>query len=362
MSKIQFVDLQAQYRGISDEVNKAIAMVLEKGDFILGNDVSQFEEEFAAYSGCKHGIGVGSGTEALHLALLACDIGPGDEIVTVANTYIATVLAISYAGAKPVLVDIDPDTYNIDVKKIESVITKKTKAIIPVHLYGQPADMDSIMAIAKEHKLKVIEDACQAHGATYKDKKVGSLGDIGCFSFYPGKNLGAYGDGGMVTTNDSILADKVRMLRNYGQREKYYHLIKGFNSRLDTIHAAILRVKLKRLDVWNDLRRQHACEYNKLLEGKVVIPNEAAHIKHVYHLYVIRVDDRNNMIEIFNNAGIATGIHYPVPVHLQEAYKDLGYKVGDFPVTEDYAKKILSLPIYPELMKDDIKMISGVIR
>ncbi|MBI5050218.1 MAG: DegT/DnrJ/EryC1/StrS family aminotransferase [Nitrospirae bacterium] len=361
MSKIQFVDLQAQYRGISDEVNKAIARVLEKGDFILGNDVSRFEDEFAAYSGCKHGVGVGSGTEALHLALMACDVGPGDEVITTANTYIATVLAISYVGARPVLVDVDPETYNIDVKKIEKAITKKTKAIIPVHLYGQPADMDSVMAIARQDKLKVIEDACQAHGAEYKGKRVGSIGDIGCFSFYPGKNLGAYGDGGMITTTDNILADRVRMLRNYGQREKYHHLVKGFNSRLDTMQAAILRVKLKRLGEWNEQRRRHAYEYNKLLKGKVAIPYESPETWHIYHLYVVRVNDRDKIMEEFNNAGIATGIHYPVPIHLQEAYKDLGYKAGGFPITEDYAKKILSLPIFPELTSENIRKIAEIL-
>lgn len=357
--KIEFVDLKSQYQTIADEIDQAINKVVKNGDFILGEAVAIFEKEFAEYCQCKCGIGVGSGTEALHLALKACDIGPDDEVITAANTYIATVLAITYSGARPVLIDINPETYNMDVKKLEAVINNKTKAIIPVHLYGQPADMDPILGIAKRHNLKVIEDACQAHGAEYKGKRLGSLGDIGCFSFYPGKNLGAYGDGGMVVTNNESLAEKVKMLRNYGQKVKYYHLMKGFNSRLDTIQAAILMVKLKKLDKWNKMRRENAKKYSYFLKNSnIVIPLEMSYVKHVYHLYVIRVNNREKLQKRLAERGISTGVHYPIPVHLQEAYKDLGYTLGDFPVAEGYSDNILSLPMYPELTNAQIEIVS----
>jgi len=362
MKKILLVDLKGQYLNFKKEIDQAIQKVIDNSDFILGKEVELFEKEFASFSEAKYGIGVASGTEALHLSLLALGVGPGDEVITAANTFVATVLAISYTGARPVLVDINPDNYNLDVSLIKKAITKRTKAIIPVHLFGQPAGMDSIMEVAKEYNLEVIEDACQAHGAEYKGKKVGSIGDVGCFSFYPGKNLGAYGDGGMVLTNNEEIAQKVRMLRNYGSRVKYHHEFKGFNSRLDTIQATILRVKLKRLEEWNEARRRHALRYNELLkDAKVIIPKEEDYAKHVYHLYVIRIKERNKMLEYLKSKGIFAGIHYPIPIHLLRAYQDLGYKKGSFPLTEKYANEILSLPMYPELSEEQINYIAEVI-
>lgn len=356
---VPFVDLKTQYLALKKEIDPAIHKVMAKADFILGQEVELFEKEFSHFSGAVYGIGVASGTEALYLSLLALGIGSGDEVITAANTFVATVLPISYTGARPVLVDIDKETYNIDIALIRKAITRKTKAIIPVHLYGQPLDMDPIMKIAKEYNLKVIEDACQAHGAEYKGKKVGGIGDVGCFSFYPGKNLGAYGDGGMVLTNNEKVAQKIRMLRNYGSQTKYYHDFKGFNSRLDTIQAAILMVKLRRLEQWNEARRKHALKYNELLkESDVTTPIERGYARHVYHLYVIRVKDRDKLLEHLKGRGIFTGIHYPIPVHLLDAYRDLGYKEGEFPVTEKCSKEILSLPMFPELTEEQIEYVS----
>jgi dTDP-4-amino-4,6-dideoxygalactose transaminase len=297
-----------------------------------------------------YGVGVDSGTSALELALRAYEIGPGDEVITAANTFIATVLAISYTGATPVLVDIDPESYNLDPARVEQVITSRTKAIVPVHLYGQPADMDPIVEIARRHHLVVIEDAAQAHGARYKGRRAGSLGDAAAFSFYPAKNLGAYGDGGMVVTNDSKIADSLRMLRNYGQSKKYHHQLKGFNRRLDTLQASVLRVKLKYIDQWNAARRRHARLYNKgLNESGLILPIEAEGSDSVFHLYVVRTDQREQLQRGLQQEGISTGIHYPIPIHLQPAYEDLGYQRGDFPITEQFAEQILSLPMYPEL-------------
>lgn len=359
---IPFVDLKEQYQALSREINQVVAEVMGNSDFILGKEVDLFEQEFATFCGARYGVGVGSGTDALHLALLATGIRPGDEVITAANTFIATALAISYAGATPVLVDIDADTYNINTAKIQSAITEKTRAIVPVHLYGQPADMDSILEIARKNNLIVIEDACQAHGAEYKGKRVGGIGDAGCFSFFPSKNLGAYGDGGMVITNNEEIAGKVRMLRNYGSVKKYYHELKGFNSRLDTIQAAILRVKLKMLGQWIELRRRHAFKYNELLEDTIVItPREADHVRHVYHLYVVRIAERDKLLADLRSEGISTVIHYPVPIHLQDAYENLGYKKGSFPITEQYADEILSLPMYPELKEEHIKTVAEAI-
>ena len=361
--KIPLVDLKAQYSDIKNEIMIAIKKVMDNTDFILGEEVRLFEEEFASYSQVEYVIGVGSGTDALYLALLACGIGPGDEVITAANTFIATVLAISHTGARPVLVDVDPENYNIDPPLIRKAITRETKAIIPVHLFGQPADMDSIMKIAKEHNLKVVEDACQAHGAEYKGRRVGCIGDIGCFSFYPGKNLGAYGDGGMVLTNNEEIAQKIKMLRNYGSRVKYYHEFRGFNSRLDTIQAAILRVKLKRVEEWNEARRRHALEYNELLkDADVVIPKEEDYAKHVYHLYVIRTKQRDELLRYLESKRIFAGIHYPIPIHLLKAYQDLKYKKGDFPTTEEHAKEIISLPIFPELTSPQIEYVVCAIK
>jgi dTDP-4-amino-4,6-dideoxygalactose transaminase len=347
---VPFVDLAAQYAEISVDVRQAINGVLESSDFILGRDVRAFEEEFAAYCGVEHAVAVDSGTSALELALRACGIGAGDEVITAANTFIATALAISHAGARPVLVDIDPETYALDVARLREAVGARTKAIIPVHLYGHPADMDPIMEIAHQHGLRIIEDACQAHGARYKGKRVGSFGDAAAFSFYPGKNLGAYGDGGMVVSNDAGIADTLRLLRDYGQREKYHHLLRGFNRRLDSVQAAILRVKLKHLDAWNASRREHARVYRHLLAGAdVLIPTPAVHVEPVWHLFVICSTRRDALRDYLSNLGIVTGIHYPTPIHLQPAYRDLGYRAGAFPVTESAAAQMLSLPMYAEL-------------
>ena len=357
--RVPFVDLQAQYRTIADEINTAIHSVLERTAFILGEEVALLETEFAEFIGVKQAIGVGSGLAALELALRACGIGPGDEVITAANTFIATVLAISAVGAQPVLVDVEPTTYNMDPAALSAAITPRTRAIIPVHLYGQPADLDSILAIAKHHDLLVIEDAAQAHGACYEGQRVGGFGHAAAFSFYPAKNLGAYGDGGMVVTNDAKIAEKTRQLRNYGQRVKYHHAVMGTNSRLDTIQAAILRVKLRHLDRWNASRREHATDYNRLLAGLPVDrPAVADNVEHVYHLYVIQVSDRDRVQTSLRANEIATGIHYPIPVHLQEACSHLGYQRGDFPVTEAAATRILSLPMYPELTTAQIEYVA----
>jgi len=332
---VQFVDLTAQYASIEEEVNAAISRVLHKADFILGDDVRLFEEEFAAYCTTKYAVGLDSGTSALELAMRAYNIGAGDEVITPANTFIATALAISYTGAKVVLVDVDPKTFTLDPSKLAQAITKRTKAIIPVHLYGQTADMDPILDFARRNHLIVIEDACQAHGATYKGKRAGSLGHAAAFSFYPGKNLGAYGDGGGVVTNDEVIYKKLLMLRNYGQTKKYHHEMQGFNRRLDTLQAAVLRVKLKYLDGWNAARREHADQYAELLTGSpVVVPEEPDYAQSIYHLYVIRTQDRDGLKAHLTERGIAAIMHYPLPIHLQPAYQNLGYERGDFPVTE----------------------------
>jgi len=357
--KIPLVDLKIQYEMIKEEVNEAIKRVLESTQFILGEEVAKFEEDFARFCGTKYCVGVNSGTDAIYLALRALNIGEGDEVITVSHTFIGTVEPIGMVGAKPVFVDIDPDTYIIDVQKIEKVITEKTKVIIPVHLYGQPADMQLIMEIAKKYNLKIVEDCAQAHGAEYGGKKVGTIGDIGCFSFFPGKNLGAYGDGGAVVTNNEEIFKKVKMLRNHGRLKKYEHEFEGVNSRLDNLQAAILRVKLKYLDKWTKRRIEKAKVYDELLKDtdKIVIPKILPGAKHVYHLYVIRIKERDKIQQKLKEKGIATGIHYPIPLHLQPAYKHLGYKTGDFPVTEKICKEILSLPIFPELQREQQEYI-----
>jgi len=363
IQEVPFVDLGAQYTAIKDQVDEAIAQAIARHDFILGQDVALFEDEFAAFCETDFAIGVDSGTSALELALRAFEVGPGDEVITAANTFIATALAISYTGATPVLVDIDPLTYTIDVSLIEHAITERTKAIMPVHLYGQPADMDPIMEVARQHGLVVIEDACQAHGARYKGKRVGSLGDAAAFSFYPAKNLGAYGDGGMVVCRDGNVANAVRMLRNYGQEKKYHHLLRGYNRRLDTIQAAILRVKIRYLDEWNAARREHAQTYGDLLSNsRAALCVEPDYAESVYHLYVIRVPNRDALRESLHENGVSTGIHYPVPIHRQPAYQDLGYAEGSLPVTESYAEQILSLPMYPELDHDSVSYTADVLR
>ena len=328
----------------------AIQGVLNTCQFILGSEVAAFEQEFASYCGSAHGVGVNSGTSALHLALLAAGIGPSDEVITVPFTFVASVAAIHYTGAKAVFVDIDPDTYTMDAKAIEAAMTPRTKAILPVHLYGQPADMDPIMEVANKHGLVVIEDAAQAHGAEYNGRRVGSLGDLGCFSFYPGKNLGAYGEGGMVVTANPEFARKVRMLRDWGGEKKYQHVLKGYNMRLESLQAAVLRVKLRHLEAWTEGRRAAAARYDALLAGSgVPTPAVLPNMRHVYHIYATRSASREKWQAALQARGIGTGIHYPTPVHLLPAYADLGYKVGAFPHSERAANDVLSLPMYAEL-------------
>ena len=359
---VPFLDLGIQYQAIAAEINHAISKVIQEADFILGREVRLFEEEFAAFCDVPYAVGVDSGTSALELALRAFDIGSGDEVITAANSFIASALGVSHAGAKPVLVDVDPYTYTLDVTAIERAITRRTKAILPVHLYGHPAHMDPIQQLADKHGVMVIEDACQAHGARYKGKRVGSLSHAAAFSFYPGKNLGAYGDGGMVVTNDKKVANRLEMLRNYGQKEKYKHLFRGYNRRLDTMQAAILRVKLRYLEKWNAARRWNASLYQKHLEGSgVVVPGEAGGAESVWYLYVIRTEQRDQLKDHLVSKGINASIHYPVPIHLQPAYQDLGHKRGDFPVTEAYAEKILSLPMYAELTGRQIEFVAQTI-
>jgi dTDP-4-amino-4,6-dideoxygalactose transaminase len=350
---IPFVDLKAQYASIRTEVNAAIQGVLDSCQFTLGTEVARFEEEFAAYSGTRMGIGVNTGTSALHLALLAAGIGPGDEVITVPFTFVATVAAIGYTGARPVFVDIDPVTFTIDPAQIEAAITPRTKAIIPVHLYGQCADMDPILAVARKHGIVIIEDACQAHGAEYKGRRAGSIGDMGCFSFYPGKNLGAYGEGGMVVTGNPEFARTIRMLRDWGAEKKYQHVLKGYNFRLEGIQGAVLRVKLRYLEQWTESRRAAAARYDRHLAGSgVPTPLALPHNRHVYHIYAIRTPQRQVWQDALSDKGIQTGIHYPIPVHLLPAHTDLGYSDGRFPHSERAAAEVLSLPMFPEMTFD----------
>jgi dTDP-4-amino-4,6-dideoxygalactose transaminase len=357
--KLPFVDLKAQHASIADEVEAAVQKVMTDSDFILGADVAAFEQEFARYCEAEHCVGLDSGMSALELGMRAMGIGPGDEVITPAGSFIASSSAISFTGATPVWVDVDPRTYNIDPNLIEAAITKRTKAIMAVHLYGQPADMDPILAIAARHGLPVIEDACQSHGARYKGRRTGSMGTFAAFSFYPSKNLGAYGDAGALTTNDRELAEKVRMMRNYGQRAKYDHVYLAWNRRLDTLQAAVLRVKLRHLDGWNQARRTVASIYRELMsETSVALPFMAEGVEHVFHLYVIQVDDRQAVQDDMSARGISTGIHYPVPIHLQEAYRAQGAAPGSFPVTEGAAKRVLSLPMYPEMTEHDVRRVS----
>ena len=360
---IPFVDLKAQYAAIKPEVDRAIAGVLESTDFILGREVTAFEKEFAEYCDAEQGIGVNTGTSALHLALLAADIGSGDEVITVPFTFVATVSAIVYTGATPVFVDIDPRTFTIDPDAIEAAITRRTKAIIPVHLYGQPADMDRIVAIARRHRLTIIEDAAQAHGAEYNGRRVGSLGDMGCFSFYPGKNLGAYGEGGMVVTDNPQYARTIRMLRDWGAERKYHHVLKGYNYRLESLQAAVLRVKLRYIEGWTEARRSAAARYDRLLAGSgIATPRAMAYARHVYHVYAIRTKQRAAWQHALTTQGIQTGIHYPIPVHLLPAFEDLGYRAGQFPHSERAANEVLSLPMYPELSAAQCETVSAALR
>lgn len=359
---IPFVDLSLQYASLKSEIQAAITRVLDSSQFVLGEEVAAFEAEFASYCGVRYAVAVNSGTSALHLALLATGIGPGDEVITVPFTFVATVAAVLYTGATPVLVDIEPRSFNLDVAKVERAITAKTKAILPVHLYGQPADLDPLLAIARRRGLKVIEDAAQAHRAEYKGRRVGSIGDLTCFSFYPGKNLGAYGEGGLVTTDDSECAMTVRALRDWGQKEKYCHILKGFNYRMEALQGSILRVKLRRLDVWTEARRKCAALYDRLLaDCGNITPDEMAYARHVYHVYTIRTPHRDAVQRALLAKGIHTGIHYPIPVHLQPAYSDLGYGPGDFPCAEQAAQEVLSLPMYAGLTESQVELVASAV-
>lgn len=363
---VPFVDLRREYQNIKDEILSSIKRVFEKGQFILGEEVSFFEDEFANYCGVRYGVGVASGTDALYLALKAAGIGKGDEVITVSYSFVATALAISFTGAKPLFIDIDPETYTMDPNLLDAFLKKgrrRVRAILPVHIYGHPADMDPIMEIADKYGLIVIEDACQAHGAEYKGKKVGSFGLMSCFSFYPTKNLGGYGDGGIVLTDNKKYYERLLLLRNYGEKRKYHHRVKGKNSRLDEIQAAILRIKLRYLDNWNEERRRIAIFYKEQLrDTDIVLPTEKEGMKHVYHLFVIRTKKRDNLQKYLKEKGIFTSIHYPIPIHLQEAYKGLGNKKGDFPVTEKYAREVLSLPIFNGITEKDVKNVSTQIK
>jgi dTDP-4-amino-4,6-dideoxygalactose transaminase len=360
---IPFVDLKAQYLSIKPEIDSAVFAVLESSQFILGKYVEEFEKDFAAYCHAAHAMGVSSGTSALHLALLAAGVGPGDEVITTPFTFVATAAAIDYCGARPVYVDIDPVSFTIDPWRIEEAVTPRTKAILPVHLYGQPADMDPILEIAKRHGLVVIEDAAQAHGAEYKGRRAGSIGDMGCFSFYPGKNLGAYGEGGAVTTNNEAYAKTIRMLRDWGQTRKYHHDLRGFNYRLEGMQGAILGVKLKYLDEWTNARRARAALYNQqLAQADVATPVEMDYARHVYHVYAIRTASREALAQELNAAGVQTGIHYPIPVHLQKAYADPAFKRGDFPHAERAAAEVLSLPMFPELTENQVRQASACVQ
>ena len=361
---VPLVDLKAQYRTIKPEIDAAVARIFANTSFIGGAEVTGFEERMADYCQTRYAIGLSSGTAALRLALQALGIGPGDEVITTAFTFIATAAAISHVGATPLLVDIDERTYNINPASVEAAITPRTKAIIPVDLYGQPADMDAIMAIAREHKLRVIEDACQAIGATYKGRKAGGLGDVGCFSFYPSKNLGGAGDGGMVVTSDEALTDKIRMLRDHGRTTHYGHALVGYTNRLDALQAAVLNVKLEHLDRWNEARRQHAATFSAALAGTgCVTPYEAEGCRSVYHVYAVRVPgDRDTIVADLRERGIGAGVHYPMPVYLQPAYADLGQPAGSCPVTEACSASIMSLPMYPELTEEQIDTVVNALR
>lgn len=360
---VPYLDLKAQYRSIKPEIDAAISEVLESCQFVLGAEVTAFERDFASFCGAAECIALNSGTSALHLALLAAGIGAGDEVITTPFTFVASVAAILYAGARPVLVDIDPRSFTLDPAKVEASITSRTKALLPVHLYGQPSDMDPLIQIARRHGLIVIEDAAQAHGAKYKGRSVGSVGDMACFSFYPGKNLGAYGEGGAVTTSNPEYARTVRMLRDWGQDRKYHHLLRGYNYRMEGFQGAVLRVKLRHLEQWTESRRALVRKYDELLaDCNLETPIEMPWARHVYHVYTVRSKERDRLQAALNDEGIQTGIHYPVPVHLQPAYADLGYGPGAFPQAEAAAKQVLSLPLYPELPSQAVAQVAEAVK
>lgn len=361
--KVPFLDLKSQHAPLRSEIDHAIREVIDDSAFAGGPYVVQFEADFAAYCDCPFAIGLGSGTEALWLSLLALGIGPGDDVITVPNSFMATAEAISYCGAKPVFVDVDERIYNMDPSALAKALTPRTKAIIPVHLFGQPADMDPIMEFAREHGLFVVEDACQAHGAEYKGRRAGTFGDTGCFSFYPGKNLGAFGEAGAVVTKSVELQEKIRILREHGQVRKYHHTMIGWNCRMDGIQAAILRVKLRHLEKGNLLRRSHAARYDSGLNGikELVRPVAADNVRHVYHIYAIRVPGRDEVIRRLGEKGIGSGVHYPIPIHLQGAYRSMGFERGAFPIAERCAMEFVSLPMFPELTSEQVEtVIEGV--
>jgi len=359
---VPFVDLKAQHRSIDGELSEAITRVLRNTSFVQGPEVKAFEDSFARYLGVGHCVAVNSGTAALHLTLLALGIGPGDEVITVPHTFIATSEAISAVGARPVFVDVDPVSYTMNPALVEAAVTGRTRAVLPVHLYGNPAEMDSLLAIARRHNLALVEDACQAHGANYKGRMAGTMGAAGCFSFYPSKNLGSCGEGGAMVTNDETVAKRIRMLREHGSVKKYEHSFPGYNFRMEGIQGAVLAAKLKHLDGWNDQRRALAERYGERLAGEgIVLPKEATHARHVYHLYVIQAEDRESLRDHLARRGIETGLHYPVPLHLQEAYASLGYRTGDFPVTEQLTQRIVSLPMYPGMSLEAADYVSAAI-
>jgi dTDP-4-amino-4,6-dideoxygalactose transaminase len=358
--KVPFLDLKSHHAPMLDEINDAIGDVIDSAAFAGGPFVASFEEDFAAYCASSHAIGVGSGTEALWLALLALGVGPGDEVITVPNSFMATAEAITYCGARPVFVDVDERTYTMDPSALANAVTSRTKAIIPVHLFGQPADMDPITEFAREHNLFVVEDAAQAHGAEYKGRRIGTLGDAAAFSFYPGKNLGAFGEAGAIVTNNAELQEKCRILRDHGQVRKYHHTMVGWNCRMDGIQGAVLRIKLRHLENGNRLRRSHAAHYDRALGGieEIITPTQAANVRHVYHIYSIRVQERDEVMRFLTGKGIGCGVHYPVPIHLQEAYRSLGYQQGAFPIAERCANEFVSLPMFPELTPSQLNIVA----
>lgn len=361
---VPFIDFKEQYHTVKAEIDAGVMRVFEKGNFILGEEEKVFEADFAKYCEAKYAVGVNSGTDALYLALAALDLGPGDEVILPTFTFIATALCISYTGAKPVFVDIEEGTYNMDPVALKKAITKKTKAIIPVHIYGQSANMEEINKIAQARKLKVIEDAAQAHGATYKGKKIGSLSDVSCFSFYPTKSLGAFGDGGMIVTDDKTIYENSLMLRDYGRTDRYSHKIKGYNSRLDTVQAVVLSAKLKKLDEWNKMRNEKAAYYKALLRDikGIVTPAIQNDRTHVFQTYAIRIKKRDKVAEAMKDKGIGVLIHYPIPLHLQEAYKELKHKKGDFPVAEKVCREILSLPMFPHMTNAQVEYVAETLK
>ena len=360
---IPFLDIKAQYATIQPAIEAAALRVLRSGHYVLGEEVAALEQEFAAYCGTSHAIAVNTGTSALHLALIAAGISRGDEVITTPFTFVATAAAIRYVGARPVFVDIDPTTFTLDPNQIEAAITARTRAILPVHLYGQIADMDAILQVAERYGLTVIEDACQAHGAQYDTRRAGSMGLSGCFSFYPGKNLGACGEGGMIVTSNDEQAHTMRMLRDWGQDRRYHHVLEGYNYRMDAIQGAILRVKLRQIESWTEARRTRARLYTQMLaDAPLAVPREALGRRHVWHIFAVRTDRREELQQFLKSEGVETGLHYPVPVHLQPAYADLGHQPGDFPEAEAAANSVLSLQLYPELSLREVEIISDLVR